>query len=146
MTNSFTDMLADISICSRDIPYFQKLGLNTLMIFNIDIALSHSDCMHKLQQAGMYVIVMLNGRERKGPFNFNGTWARNWDYDFYKHFEEVIDEFQQYPNTLAFTFGTYDGRILMNAKGAALHMREYTQAHKYRAIPIGIRNTVRKSQ
>jgi hypothetical protein len=137
-------MLADVGGCTRDIPYFQKLGLNSITVLHIDTGASHLDCMRKLQDAGIYAMVQLNGRERKGPFSVNDSWIRTWDYDYFSHFEEIIDEFQRYPNTLGFYLyvDSGSGGPLGHLKAAVQFMKERIRTRKYRAIPVGISNSV----
>ena len=143
-TTSFIDLLADPAVCSRDIPFFQQLGINTLFILETDEMVPHSECMKKLQRAGLYVIIMLNGRVRKGWFTANGNLYRQYDSDYYSHFEGLIDEFQRYTNTLAFLYSSGNDLIyLTEAKAAMRHMKEYIRNKKYsRNIYIGMDNTV----
>ena len=71
-TSSFIDVLADDGFCSRDIPYLQRLGVNTIVILDTDPTLSHETCMTKLDSAGIYVLVQLTGRRKWGNFIYNG--------------------------------------------------------------------------
>jgi hypothetical protein len=142
-TTSFIDILADDGSCSRDIPYFQKLGINTIIILDFDPTASHSACMQMLQNAGIYVLIQLNGRTRSS-YVVDGKSFSNWDYQFYQHFQKSIDTFQQYPNTLGFYIGSsvISPKILVKGKAALIHMKDYINSKKYRAIPIGWKNEV----
>src|ERR1700712_5596376 len=84
-TTSFIDVLADEGFCSRDIPYFQKLGINTLLILDVDTRASHSACMLALQKAGIHVLFQLNGRA-PGQVWINGAVRQEWGYEYYDHF------------------------------------------------------------
>lgn len=59
-SSNLTDALADADICARDIPYFQKLGLNAIRVYSVDNTQDHSECMQKLEDAGIYVILDVN--------------------------------------------------------------------------------------
>lgn len=54
------DPLSDPEICERDIAYFQELGINTIRIYSIDNAGDHRECMQKLEEAGIYVVLDVN--------------------------------------------------------------------------------------
>lgn len=54
------DPLSDPEICERDIAYFTDLGINTIRIYSIDNTGNHSECMQKLDEAGIYVILDVN--------------------------------------------------------------------------------------
>ena len=55
-----TDPLADYSTCSRDIPYFKKLGLNTIRVYTVDNSKNHDQCMNALAEAGIYLALDVN--------------------------------------------------------------------------------------
>jgi hypothetical protein len=142
-TISFIDFLADEGSCSRDIPYFQKLGINTIIILDVDTTASHSTCMQMLQNAGIYVLFQLNGRARSSV-SVNGRIYSTWDYEFYEHFQKTIDAFQPFPNTLGFFVGSrvISSKLLVKGKASIVHMKQYINSKRYRAIPIGWMNEV----
>ncbi len=73
-TSTYIDLLADNSVCTRDIPHLLRLGINTLFVTNTDPRQPHSGCMRLLQDAGIYVIV--------NPFNRIGISSESlptWD-------------------------------------------------------------------
>ena len=47
-----TDPLADYATCSRDIPIFKELGLNTIRVYTVDNSANHDQCMAALADAG----------------------------------------------------------------------------------------------
>jgi 1,3-beta-glucanosyltransferase GAS1 len=143
ITSSFIDVLADDSFCSRDVPYFQRLGINTLIILDVDTTAVHTSCMQKLRDAGIYVLIQLNGRVRKA-YTYNGIPYVTWDYRFYDHFRNVIDGFQQYPNTLGFFLGSSRASSLWMplAKTAVIYLKDYISQKGYRSIPVGFMHQV----
>jgi hypothetical protein len=120
------------------VPYFQRLGINTIIILDIDMSKVHSGCMQKLRDAGIYVLFQLNGRVKEA-YTLNGIPYIVWDYHYYDHFRAVVDEFQQYPNTLGFFFGI--GRAssvwMPKTKASLIYLKEYIRQKGYRAIPVG---------
>lgn len=144
--SSFIDLLADSSVCSRDIPYLVRLGINTLFVSNTDPRLDHSACMRLLRKVGIYVVVT--------PFNRIGisannlpTWNQSGDIDFpfdYRFWEygfSHVDAFHGYANTLGFMIPLSDhfvGRVRQIPWGKAMvrDVKEYIDAKGYRSIPV----------
>ena len=147
-TNSTTyiDTLADGPVCKRDIPYFLKLNINTLMISVVDPDWDHTSCMEQLAEAGIFVIVALNGPS-PSPFRPDGQYeasgTRDWGYKGHEHVQRIIDLYQSYPNTLGFTWyaGGPDPNSYQAVKAVVVHMKEYIESRNYRKIPIGLRGT-----
>lgn len=54
-----TDPLADEATCTRDIPYFQQLGINTVRVYTVDNSKNHDACMAALANAGIYLALGL---------------------------------------------------------------------------------------
>lgn len=54
------DPLSDPEICERDIEYFTDLGVNTIRVYSIDNTADHDECMLKLADAGIYLILDVN--------------------------------------------------------------------------------------
>ena len=91
-------------------------------------------------QSGMYVIVDLSfGTEAIG------INPPSYTVDVYNSFTAIIDEFQQFDNTLAFFVATevFSGTPANNTanlsyvRAAARDLRQYMKDQNYRSIPIG---------
>lgn len=97
-----TDPLADYATCSRDIPYFQKLGLNTIRVYTVDNSKNHDECMNALAAAGIYLALDVNtpkyslNRDSPGE-SYNPTYLQS--------IFATIDVFSNYTNTLLFFSG-----------------------------------------
>ncbi|KAH9840358.1 Glycoside hydrolase [Teratosphaeria destructans] len=115
-----TDPLADYSTCSRDIPYFQKLGLNTIRVYTIDNSANHDDC----------ILNRVSIAESYNPTYLQSVFA-------------TIDAFAGYTNTLAF----FSGNEVINSdnttacapyvKAVTRDMKQYIGERGYRSIPVG---------
>ncbi len=55
----FYDVLVGDRICSRDIPFLQRLQTNAIRTYGIDPSQDHSGCMNELANAGIYVLADL---------------------------------------------------------------------------------------
>ncbi|KAG8942830.1 1,3-beta-glucanosyltransferase gas1, partial [Tulasnella sp. 408] len=97
----YVDPLADANGCTRDVPYLQQLGVNTIRVYSVNSALNHDSCMQALESAGIYVILDLalpvNGSiDRASP-----AWTANL-LDLYIG---TVDAFSKYNNVLAYNVG-----------------------------------------
>jgi hypothetical protein len=95
--------------------------------------------MRLLQEAGIYVLVILNMR------NMNTDTADGyprWDYSYYDLLTRLVDAFQGYPNTLGFAVDLDDvykpGVEDVSLEKTVLRdMKKYIQSKNYRPIPVG---------
>jgi hypothetical protein len=138
-STSIVDVIADGAICERDIPYFIKLNINTLVVDGIDLTRDHDACMNQLANAGIFVIVYINGRTNR-TYRSKGRNAEAWDYMHYERAQSIIDQYQKYPNTLGFMYysNTLVGSIMQKAKATVVHLKQYIKENSYRRIPIGL--------
>jgi hypothetical protein len=96
--------------------------------------------MQLLQEAGIYVMVLLNGRHSDG-YILDGEAKGDWDYQYSESIYRLIDGFQKYPNTLGFVFGTRGQNFALPTiyrKTDVRDMKEYIKNMQYRHIPVGI--------
>lgn len=137
---STTDYLAVQTACSRDVPIFQELGINTISVFNVDATQNHDYCMGLLQDAGIYVIPYLRELNTAG---INGAWTTE---DFSEK-TDIVDAFAQYNNILAFlvdevTIGGANSTATVPLfKAAVRDVKAYIASKGYRNIPVGIDDT-----
>lgn len=98
--NKYSDPLADVDACKRDIPLLAALKTNTIRTYAIDPTADHSECMALLDKAGIYVISDLSE-----PALSIETDNPRWDVDIFERYKAVIDELAQYSNVIGFFAG-----------------------------------------
>ena len=126
--------------CNRDIPEFQKLGINTIRVYTVDNTANHDACMSALADAGIYLVLDVNtpnyslNRDDPAP-SYNNVYLQS--------LFATIDSFANYTNTLAFFSGNEvinDGPTSAAApyvKAVTRDLRSYIRARGYRLIPVG---------
>jgi len=134
-----TDPLADYDICSRDIPYFKQLGVNTVRIYTVDNSKDHSKCMKLLADNGIYLILDVNTPK----LSLNREYPADTYNDVYlQHVFATMDVLGQYENTLGF----FAANEVLNdekvhaapyVKAIIRDMKAYVKKHLKRTIPVG---------
>jgi hypothetical protein len=97
--------------------------------------------MRLLQEAGIYVLVILNMRNMNIDMT-NGPGYARWDYSYYDLLTRLVDAFQVYPNTLGFAFDLNDNAVagvehIGFDKTLIRDMKQYIKSKNYRTIPVG---------
>ncbi|PWN98416.1 hypothetical protein FA09DRAFT_329478 [Tilletiopsis washingtonensis] len=95
---SFEDPLALPAACTRDVPYLQQLGVNTIRVYSVDSQRDHSSCMRTFEEAGIYVILDL-GLPVNGSIN---RAEPSWDTALLEQYLSTVEAFGQYDNVLAY--------------------------------------------
>ncbi|TVY88192.1 1,3-beta-glucanosyltransferase [Lachnellula willkommii] len=137
-TTKYTDPLADVDSCTRDVPELQKLGANTIRTYAIDPTADHSKCMALLDAAGIYVISDLgepsNSIDRSDP---------QWTTTLFDRYTSVVDAMATYSNVIGFFAGnevpnnlTYTGSAAI-VKAAVRDTKAYIKQKNYRSMGVG---------
>ncbi|GMG19075.1 unnamed protein product [Ambrosiozyma monospora] len=139
-SSNLTDPLADKDICSRDIPYFKDLGINTVRVYSVDNTQDHDDCMKLLDDAGIYLILDVNTPDASISRHDPGC---SYNHNYLQQVFATVDMFSNYTNTLGF----FAANELINdvdslytapyAKAVVRDMKKYIKARNYRSIPVG---------
>lgn len=139
-SSEVVDPLANYTTCSRDIPYFQKLGLNTIRVYTIDNSADHDECMNALAKAGIYLALDVNTPK----YSLNrATPGVSYNPTYLQSIFATIDAFAGYSNTLLF----FSGNEVINdanstsaapyVKAVTRDMKQYIGERGYRNIPVG---------
>ncbi|KFY08863.1 hypothetical protein V492_05844 [Pseudogymnoascus sp. VKM F-4246] len=137
-TTEFTDPLADVDSCTRDVPLLAELGTNVIRVYAIDPTKDHKKCMTLLEEAGIYVI-----QDLSNPQNSIIRDQPEWTTSLFEGYAAVIDEMSKYTNTLGFFAGNEVSNQANNTdasafvKAAVRDSKAYIKAKGYRDIGVG---------
>jgi hypothetical protein len=131
---------------------FKNLNTNALRVYQVSHNKPHAKTMNLLAQNGIYVIVGL----ANDPYGTNipqnpASGQHPYPSQFKVRVQQIIDEFQAYPNVLSFEIANEvtdpgaEGKgtpTQLNAaaaiKSAANDAKTYMSTKTYRAIPVGV--------
>ncbi|OJD17095.1 hypothetical protein AJ78_02796 [Emergomyces pasteurianus Ep9510] len=139
---SGTDPLSDGDICLRDAALLQRLGANTIRIYNVNPKTNHDLCASIFNAAGIYMILDVNapvGHQSLNRIDPKSTYHKG----YMERVFGVVEAFKNYPNTLAF----FGGNEVINEdavkevpayiRAVQRDMKEYIANHSPRKIPVG---------
>jgi 1,3-beta-glucanosyltransferase GAS5 len=135
-----SDPIANLTACERDIPYFTKLGINTIRVYAVDNSKNHDTCMNALAAAGIYLV--LDTDTSKYSLNREDP-SESYNSVYLQSVFATIDAFANYSNTLAFLSGNEVINSAANTncapyvKAVTRDMKQYIGSRGYRSIPVG---------
>ena len=142
-----TDILSDPTVCQRDVSSFQDLGVNTVVVRDLDSKQDHGPCLQVLEDNGIYVIVSLP------TVAYQVTSVTSaWTLEMFQDFTDIVDELSSHLNVLAyyaatesidtpvFGGGQYRGLQGPYTKAIIRDIRAYMQQRNYRSVPMGYSN------
>ncbi|MFA9389444.1 MAG: hypothetical protein ACERKD_06535 [Prolixibacteraceae bacterium] len=151
------DVLADLNYDYMHkvvVPGLVALHVNTIRVYYVDPMLQHDRVMRLLAMNGIYVMLGLTTTDQSV-----NRMDPSYSWSMYQRGISVIDAFQAYSNTLAFSVGNeliFPGEMdlqlsdvlpislaLEKTNAAVLKsfirdMKSYALSKKYRAIPVGV--------
>ncbi|ORX83639.1 hypothetical protein K493DRAFT_239885 [Basidiobolus meristosporus CBS 931.73] len=136
-TGANKDPLANIQTCTRDIAYFQDLGLNTIRVYQVDNTLNHDACMKALAAAGIYLVLDISSPS----YSINRA-DPSYDIVLLDNYKKTIDAFSDYPNVIGFFAGNEVVNNVNATKAAPFVKASIRDVKKYvktkkRQIPVG---------
>jgi hypothetical protein len=135
------DPLTNGTVCLRDAAVLQRLGVNTIRVYNLDPTANHDDCASIFNAAGIYMVLDVNSpfesihRNNPGP---------SYTASYLSRVFAMVENFKNYPNTLAF----FSGNELINdvatadnnppyIRAVTRDLKQYIKAQSSRPIPVG---------
>jgi len=137
------DALTDADICLRDATLMQKLGVNTIRIYNVDPTLDHLKCASIFNAAGIYMIIDVNSPLPGESINRAAPWT-SYNSDYLTRVFGIIENFKGFPNTLGFFAANEVMNDLDTAefnpqyiRAVQRDLKNYIAKHSTRTIPVG---------
>jgi 1,3-beta-glucanosyltransferase GAS3 len=82
----------------------QRLGVNTIRVYNLDPDINHDECASIFNAVGIYMILDVNSPLPNQSLN-RGDPASSYDSDYLSRIFGVVEAFKNFPNTLGFFGG-----------------------------------------
>ncbi|KAJ5584818.1 1-3-beta-glucanosyltransferase gel2 [Penicillium hispanicum] len=136
------DPLSQPDACLRDAALMQRLGVNTIRVYNLAPNLNHDECVSIFNAAGIYMILDVNSPFSTGSLNRAEPWT-SYDAEYYGQVFGVIEAFKNFDNVLGFFAGNevinQDAAYSAPAYVRAVirDMKDYIAKNSKRAIPVG---------
>lgn len=121
----------------------QRLGVNTIRVYNLDPAINHDMCASIFNAVGVYMLLDVNSplpNESLNPGDLTGSY----NSDYLKRTFRVVEAFKNYPNTLGFFGGNENMNNVQTGGSTPPYLRAITRdlkayiaKHSNRTIPVG---------
>jgi 1,3-beta-glucanosyltransferase GAS3 len=136
------DPLSNGEVCLRDATLMQRLGMNTIRVYNLDPDLDHTECASIFNAAGIYMILDVNSPLPNESLNRGAPWESYSDVYLERVFK-VVEAFMNFPNTLGF----FSGNEVINEdsveevpayiRAVTRDIKDYIASRSPRPIPVG---------
>jgi 1,3-beta-glucanosyltransferase GAS3 len=139
---SSADPLSDADTCLRDAIIMQKLGVNTVRIYNLDPNLDHDQCASIFNAAGIYMLLDVNSG-LYGQYIDRTDPSSTYTLDYMEHIFSIVEAFWNYPNVLGFFAGneiineSSDESVPAYIRAVVRDLKEYISLHAPRSIGVG---------
>ena len=121
----------------------QRLGVNTIRVYNLDPTINHDMCASIFNAVGIYMLLDVNSplpNESLNPGDLTGSY----NSDYLKRTFQVVEAFKNYPNTLGFFGGNENmnnvqtgGTTPPYLRAVTRDLKDYIAKHSNRTIPVG---------
>lgn len=137
------DALSNGTVCLRDAAMLQRLGVNTIRVYNIDPSVNHDECASIFNAVGIYMILDVNS-PLSGESIDRSNPAGSYNVGYLTRIFGVVEAFKGYPNTLAFFAANEVMNDIPTSKDNPPYIRavqrdlkNYIAKHSTRTIPVG---------
>ncbi|KAL8665890.1 MAG: hypothetical protein Q9202_001826 [Teloschistes flavicans] len=140
---SGVDPLSNGTNCLRDAALMQRLGINTIRIYNLDPSLNHDMCASIFNAVGIYMLLDVNSPLPNESLN-PGDLTSSYNAAYLNRIFAVVEAFKNYPNTLGFFGGN---EVIQNPgsqstsppylRAVTRDLKNYIAKHSQRNIPVG---------
>jgi 1,3-beta-glucanosyltransferase GAS3 len=120
----------------------QRLGMNTIRVYNLDPDVDHTECASIFNAAGIYMIIDVNSPLPNESLNRAEPWT-SYNEGYLERTFKCVSAFMNFPNTLAFFSGNEvineDSHPMAPAymRAVTRDIKEYIARHADREIPVG---------
>lgn len=139
---SGVDPLSDANVCMRDAVLMQRMGVNTIRVYNLDPDIDHTQCASIFNAAGIYMMLDVNSPLPNESLNRIAPWE-SYNLDYITRVFKVVESFKNYNNTMGF----FSANEIINeqsvpqvpqyVRAVTRDMKDYIAKHSKRAIPVG---------
>lgn len=95
------DPLSNKDVCLRDAALLQRLGVNTIRVYNVDPTINHDDCASIFNAVGIYMLVDVNS-PLGGESLDRSRPKSSYHVGYMTRVFGVVEAFKNYPNTIGF--------------------------------------------
>ncbi|KAF2121527.1 Glucanosyltransferase-domain-containing protein [Lophiotrema nucula] len=140
---SGADALSNGTVCLRDAALLQRLGINTIRVYNVDPTIDHNECASIFNAVGIYMIIDVNSPLPGESIN-RADPGSSYTTDYLTRVFGIVENFKGFPNTLAF-FSANEvmneignvGRNPQYIRAVQRDLKNYIAKHSTRTIPVG---------
>ncbi|KAH0274340.1 beta-glucanosyltransferase gel2, partial [Aureobasidium melanogenum] len=137
-----SDPLSDPQACLRDAILLQRLGVNTIRVYNLIADINHDECASIFNAAGIYMILDVNNGFDNSYLDRSAPWT-TYTNAYLTHVFSIIEAFAPYPNLLGFFSGNevinQDSAVNAPAyiRAVTRDMKDYIAKNVARDIGVG---------
>lgn len=95
------DPLSNAETCLRDAALLQRIGVNTIRIYNLSPDINHDECASIFNIAGIYMMIDVNSPKPNEALSRAAPWE-SYNHDYLERTFKIVEAFKNYPNTLLF--------------------------------------------
>ncbi|KFY82184.1 hypothetical protein V500_10746 [Pseudogymnoascus sp. VKM F-4518 (FW-2643)] len=136
------DALSNADNCLRDAALLQRIGVNTIRVYNLSPDINHDECASIFNIAGIYMMLDVNTPKPNESLDRSVPWE-SYNHDYLERTFKIVEAFKSYPNTLLF----FSANEVINDVKTAItvpyiravtrDLKQYIKNHVDRPIPVG---------